>query len=1238
MKSSALRYANKMLPMFGEKAGMQGVDKEKISKIIDENTGQKFSAFSKKKQDRIDKRNAEIKRTLESLGEKDLQRLEKEVDKQVAALEKTRDLTRHCVHIDMDAFFAAVEMRDEPRLRTIPMGVGSYQMLSTSNYIARRFGVRAAMPGFIAKKLCPELEIIAGNYRKYGTESRIFSKIFDEYDPDTSMGSLDEAYLDITEYVNDREQPKTYARIRYSGECSCRLPYIDVEELKKESNPNKQSPSKNQGADDTLQKIIHSKMLCSKCSKERWIIQDQISFGTTRGDIVREIRFRVEQATGLTCSAGIAANFMLAKISSDFNKPNGQYELENDREKIIDFLKELPIRKVSGIGGVSEAHLKAAGISTVGDIWARRVVLPTIFSAISTESFLRTSMGLPHRPSTSDDHRRKSISVETTFQPTGDEKKLREKLRGLSEELAGQLPKAHICGGFNVGIKIKLATFDVLTRANTTDKLASKGDEIYKIAETLLERELGVDIRLLGVRLSKLEFVENEVKEDEKKKGSRIVDYMKSPKKQSTSKDVDTICMSSGDEIGDSDGENVAARCPLCGQELPIDDERAVNAHLDECLNADLLKTLENGRLSNSAKETKNIAKGGKSKSKAPNTKKVTKRKSDTQSITTDQIAGEMELKFAVKQAYRPTPPKRPLHDDDKENRVKSSDIGKNTARIPFKRFVIDDGEFRTGHPLRNVCIAIDVENKKASSSLQADIQKLGGQVVYSINDEPSPVLLVSDHSLAEKLETLPDPLKQLNEAKLRSLPPIFRNAWKLSIRVRSKSSFEKILDSIKSRTRVAVKKKFGDGGEQQDAKAGPIKRPFVKIDFDPEPEPSTSQQSQKKFKAMHYQPAFEEFEKDDFPTIYLGEYTGESLFEKMQPIPEQLIKPSIEPDLSQKFEELNDSACSKAFLTDGSEKEVHCELCNVKVSPTKKEQHYSSATHLTKTLAPATYSAFDEFLGVREDYAGLIKLPPSIPQRIWPTTKKNENLWKEANDFDGWLQKMAGNSSTEEDDEHGYLDDLRIFLNSQQQELFPMSDSAQMQGDSFLEKSYSMSDCEIQADDEMFVDQFSAQSISTEKKAFEEKELKIPLSSDDAKLQPAIDQVIKKTWRQIQETSKNEPDCAQFIKTLCFVDDMMQNVSELVENTSPRETDACINMLAKQGVRSTLNEFTMLAHNHVPSLVDAMNSKEFDKKIQIDRQPVENKFGEQLRKTMAEQDHPARTQPDFDIYKAFFI
>ncbi|KIH52396.1 hypothetical protein ANCDUO_17503 [Ancylostoma duodenale] len=183
---------------------MAGLDKERISKIIESNTSENYSNFSKKQQDRINEKTAAIKKRLEAVTPAEWARAEKEMDELAAKLECHRDLRRDCVHIDMDAYFAAVEMRDDPRLRTVPMAVGSMAMLSTSNYIARRFGVRAAMPGFIAKKLCPQLELVHGNYDKYKRESAIFEAIFAEYDEDVSMGSLDEAYLELTAYVHDR--------------------------------------------------------------------------------------------------------------------------------------------------------------------------------------------------------------------------------------------------------------------------------------------------------------------------------------------------------------------------------------------------------------------------------------------------------------------------------------------------------------------------------------------------------------------------------------------------------------------------------------------------------------------------------------------------------------------------------------------------------------------------------------------------------------------------------------------------------------------------------------------------------------------------------------------------------------------------------------------------------------------------------------------------------------------------
>lgn len=116
-------------------------------------------------------------------------------------MRQERDLSRTIVHVDMDMFYAAVEMRDNPALRGVPMAVGGMGMLSTSNYAARKFGVRAAMPGFIAKKLCPNLVIVPGNMEKYAAVSEVVRGVFKEYDPNFAPMSLDEAYLDLTDLL-----------------------------------------------------------------------------------------------------------------------------------------------------------------------------------------------------------------------------------------------------------------------------------------------------------------------------------------------------------------------------------------------------------------------------------------------------------------------------------------------------------------------------------------------------------------------------------------------------------------------------------------------------------------------------------------------------------------------------------------------------------------------------------------------------------------------------------------------------------------------------------------------------------------------------------------------------------------------------------------------------------------------------------------------------------------------------
>ena len=186
---------------------------------------------------------------------------------------------------------------------------------STSNYIARRYGVRAAMPGFIAKKLCPNLVIVKGSYQKYKAVSKLVGEILLEYDPNYCQVGIDESYLDLTNYlqvVTQKRTPTISTVTESDSECS------NIESCDEHSN-------------------IDDSTWDTEIPKNYWqLIQE----------IVQEIRERIHTRTKLTASAGIAPNMLLAKIASDMNKPNGQYFLPPTREAVLEFIRKLPIRKV----------------------------------------------------------------------------------------------------------------------------------------------------------------------------------------------------------------------------------------------------------------------------------------------------------------------------------------------------------------------------------------------------------------------------------------------------------------------------------------------------------------------------------------------------------------------------------------------------------------------------------------------------------------------------------------------------------------------------------------------------------------------------------------------------------------------------------------------------------------------------------------------------------------------------
>jgi DNA polymerase-4 len=206
---------------------------------------------------------------------------------------------RKIIHLDMDCFYAAVEMRERPELAGQPIAVGGDSrrgVVTTCNYEARKYGVHSAMPGFQAREKCPQLVFLPVRFDLYRAESARIRQILLIYTPLMEPLSLDEAYLDVT------------------------------------------------GLD-----------------RYAW-------------DIAKEIRRRIFDETRLTASAGIAPNKMLAKIASDWRKPNGQFAITP--EQIDLFIRDLPVRKIWGVGPKSAAKFEQQGIRTCGDL--QKIALPEL--------------------------------------------------------------------------------------------------------------------------------------------------------------------------------------------------------------------------------------------------------------------------------------------------------------------------------------------------------------------------------------------------------------------------------------------------------------------------------------------------------------------------------------------------------------------------------------------------------------------------------------------------------------------------------------------------------------------------------------------------------------------------------------------------------------------------------------------------------------------------------------------
>lgn len=331
------------------------------------------------------------------------------------------------LHIDMDAFYAAVEEQDNPSLIGRPVIVGGtkrHGIVTTANYEARKYGIHSAMPIYLAKAKCPHGYYLPTRMERYREVSNeVFETLYEITDQIEPV-SVDEAYLDI----------------------------------------------ENLGQDPVR--------------------------------VAKEIKRRVLKKTGLTMSIGISYNKFLAKLASDWNKPNGMKIITKDM--VPEILLPLPVKAVHGIGPKSAGKLNDIGIYTIEDLLdLSEDFLIELFGKHGSEIYDRIR-GIDKRK-VDIDRERKSLGTETTFsQATRDKGRLCTYLKSFSKEVSISLIEKELQGR-TITVKVKYDDFSIRTKSRTLFHNTNDEEEIFELACSLLEEiKLDKKVRLIGLTVSNL--------------------------------------------------------------------------------------------------------------------------------------------------------------------------------------------------------------------------------------------------------------------------------------------------------------------------------------------------------------------------------------------------------------------------------------------------------------------------------------------------------------------------------------------------------------------------------------------------------------------------------------------------------------------------------------------------------------------------------------------------------------
>lgn len=338
---------------------------------------------------------------------------------------------RKIIHIDMDAFFASVELRDRPELKHLPVVISSHHpraVIAAASYPARQFGLRSAMSMSQAKKLCPQVVVIEPNFNKYREVSAQIHQIFQRYTPLIEPLSLDEAYLDVTENLFD-------------------LP--------------------------------------------------------SATEVAQRIRAEIVQTTGLTASAGVAPNKFLAKVASDWNKPDGLCVIKPSQ--VQSFIQHLPLKKIPGVGKVTQEKLKQLQLETLGDL--QKIEESTLihhFGKYGHQLFLY-AQGIDDRP-VQVERERQQISKETTFDDDFTLQQCQPYWSKLTAQVWESLNRKQLRAR-GVTVKLKLKNFQVLQHSKSFKNPLRSLAELTQVLELLLNEMHIPDtyqFRLIGVGVYQL--------------------------------------------------------------------------------------------------------------------------------------------------------------------------------------------------------------------------------------------------------------------------------------------------------------------------------------------------------------------------------------------------------------------------------------------------------------------------------------------------------------------------------------------------------------------------------------------------------------------------------------------------------------------------------------------------------------------------------------------------------------